>query len=226
VSVSQTISSAPVASDNGGSIIRYTLSERINHWLAALTYIYCLMSGLAFWSPYLFWMATVLGGAPTARFWHPWFGLIFTVSVLSMYNAWQTDMRITDADRAWKKAIDHYIRNEDEMLPPIGRFNYGQKLFFWLMFYGVIVLLVSGFGLWFVESIPWSLRWLRYLAIFLHVSSALATIGAMIIHVYMGTAMVRGGFSSMVLGKVSAAWAWTHHRLWYERVTQQKTSQS
>ena len=225
MSVSQTISSAPAASESGRTIIRYTLTERINHWLAALTYIYCLVSGLAFWSPYLFWMATVLGGGPTARFWHPWFGLIFTVSVFSMYNAWQTDMRISDADRAWKKNIEHYIRNEDEQLPPIGRFNYGQKLFFWLMFYGVIVLLISGLGLWFVESIPWSLRWLRYLAIFLHVSSALATIGAMIIHVYMGTAMVRGGFTSMVQGRVPAAWAWTHHRLWYERIIQQKTSQ-
>ena len=223
MSVSQTVSSAPVASDSDRTIVRYTFTERINHWLAALAYIYCLMSGLAFWSPYLYWMAAILGGGPTARFWHPWFGLIFTASVFIMYSTWQADMTITDADLTWKRNIDHYIRNEDEELPPIWRFNYGQKLFFWVMFYGVIVLLISGFGLWFVESIPWSLRWLRYLAIFLHVTAALATIGAMIIHVYMGTAMVRGGFTAMVLGKVSAAWAWTHHRLWYEQVTQRKT---
>jgi thiosulfate reductase cytochrome b subunit len=64
------------------------------------------------------------------------------------------------------------------------------------MFYGVILLLISGVGLWFVESIPWSLRWLRYLAVTVHVVAALATIGGFIIHVYMGTAMVRGGFTS------------------------------
>ncbi|PYX34422.1 MAG: hypothetical protein DMG80_02465 [Acidobacteria bacterium] len=57
----------------------------------------------------------------------------------------------------------------------------------------------------------------------MHVTAGLATIGGFIIHVYMGTAMVRGGFTSMVRGKVSAAWAWTHHRLWYEKVTQQKS---
>ncbi len=226
MSVSPTISSVSAAGPRSGQILRYTFVERVNHWLAALTYIYCLMSGLAFWSPYVFWMAIVLGGGPTARFWHPWFGLIFTLSVFGMFQAWRVDMRITDADRVWKKAIGHYIRNEDEMLPPIGRFNYGQKLFFWLMFCGVIVLVVSGFALWFVESIPWSLRWLRYLAIFLHVTAGLATIGAFIIHVYMGTAMVRGGFTSIVRGEVSAAWARTHHRLWYERITQQKTSQN
>lgn len=222
MSVSQTIPSDQTAVPRG-NIVRYTFVERVNHWISALTYSYCLITGLAFWSPYLFWMATIVGGGPTARFWHPWFGLMFMASVSIMYQTWQADMRITDVDLAWKQSIDHYIRNEDEMLPPIGRFNYGQKLYFWLIFYGAIVLLISGIGLWFVESIPWSLRWLRYLAVFLHVTAALATIGGFIIHVYMGTAMVRGGFTSIVRGQVSAAWARHHHRLWYEKVTQQKS---
>lgn len=136
-----------------------------------------------------------------------------------MYKIWRGDMVITKADRDWQRAIGHYIRNEDEDLPPIGRFNYGQKLFFWLMFYGVILLLLSGMVLWFNDSIPWSLRWLRYLAIVVHVGTALVTIGAFIIHVYMGTAMVRGGFTSIIRGEVSPAWAKMHHRLWYNQVT-------
>jgi formate dehydrogenase subunit gamma len=219
MSTSQIISSAPAGQKGGGRILRYTLSERVHHWLAALTYIYCLITGLAFWSPYMFWLADLVGGGPTARFWHPWFGLAFTLSTFWMYKMWHGDMQTTPADLAWKKAMVHYIRNEDEELPPIGRFNYGQKLFFWLMFYGVILLVLSGFGLWFVESIPWSLRWLRYLAVTVHVAAALATIGGFIIHVYMGTAMVRGGFPSIIRGEVSTAWAKTHHRLWYEQVT-------
>jgi formate dehydrogenase subunit gamma len=219
MSTSQIISSAPAGQKGGGRILRYTLSERVHHWLAALTYIYCLITGLAFWSPYMFWLADLVGGGPTARFWHPWFGMAFTLSMFWMYKMWHGDMQTTPADLAWKKAMVHYIRNEDEELPPIGRFNYGQKLFFWLMFYGVILLVLSGFGLWFVESIPWSLRWLRYLAVTLHVAAALATIGGFIIHVYMGTAMVRGGFTSIIRGEVSTAWAKTHHRLWYQQVS-------
>jgi formate dehydrogenase subunit gamma len=222
VSVSQTIPSDQTSVPRG-RVLRYTLVERVNHWLSALTYTYCLVTGLAFWSPYFYWMAIIVGGGPTARFWHPWFGLVFTASVWFMYQAWQADMRVTPADLAWKQSINHYIRNEDEKLPPIGRFNYGQKLYFWLIFYGAIVLVISGAGLWFVESIPWSLRWLRYLSIFLHVTAALATIGGLIIHVYMGTAMVRGGFTSTIRGHVSATWARHHHRLWYEKITQQKS---
>src|SRR3984957_6236182 len=218
MSTSHVVSSRPSARDPEGVICRYTLGERVHHWLAALTSIYCLITGLAFWSPYMYWLATLVGGGPTARFWHPWFGVGFTLSVFWMYKMWIGDMRITDADRRWSKAMRSYIQNQDEKLPPEGRFNYGQKLFFWLMFYGVILLFVSGLGLWFVESIPWSLRWLRYLAVTIHVATAMATIGGFIIHVYMGTAMVRGGFTSIIRGEVTTAWARTHHRLWYEQV--------
>ena len=225
MSASRAIPASSTMSTSGDRIVRYTLTERVNHWVGGLSYVYCLLTGLAFWSPYLYWMAALVGGGPTGRFWHPWFGLIFTASTVWMYKLWRRDMAITDADIAWKKAMPYYIRNEDEKLPPIGRFNYGQKLFFWVMFYGAILLLLSGIGLWFVESIPWSLRWLRYLVVVVHVGAALVSIGAFIIHVYMGTAMVRGGFTSIIRGEVSAAWARMHHRLWYEQVTKEKSSQ-
>jgi formate dehydrogenase subunit gamma len=219
MSTSHIVSTRPTGREPEGVICRYSLHERVHHWLAAFTYIYCLITGLAFWSPYMYWLATLVGGGPSARFWHPWFGVGFALSVFWMYKMWIGDMRITDADRRWSKAMRYYVENQDEKLPPEGRFNYGQKLFFWLMFYGVILLVISGFGLWFVESIPWSLRWLRYTAVTVHVVAALATIAGFIIHVYMGTAMVRGGFTSIIRGEVTATWAKTHHRLWYEQVT-------
>jgi len=204
---------------NSDRILRYSLTERVMHWVAALTYGYVLLTGLAFYSPHLYWIATVLGGPATSRYWHPWLGVVFVGTVVWMLRAWFADMRITPADRKWGDAMDHYIRNEDENLPAIGRFNLGQKYFFWAMLWAGIVVLLSGLILWFPERIPWSLRTLRFAAILLHVSAALITIGAFIIHVYMGTAVVRGGFTSIIRGEVSPAWARTHHRLWYDRVT-------
>ena len=182
----------PARGDSPERISRYTFVERVMHWIAGLAYIYVLMTGLAFWSPYLFWIAIFVGGAPTARFWHPWFGLLWFAAIIWMFVAWRQDMRTTAADREWAKHIGDYIRNEDENLPPIGRFNIGQKQFFWVMFYGGIALVLSGVAMWFVNDIPWSLRWVRYAAVLVHVVAALLTIGGFIIHVYMGTAMVRG----------------------------------
>lgn len=199
-------------------ILRYTLAERVVHWSAAITYCYVLATGLAFYSPHLYWIAVLLGGAPTSRFWHPIIALVFFATLLWMWKSWRRDMRITDVDRRWGRSMNHYITNEDEALPPVDRFNLGQKYFFWVMFWGGLGLLLSGLILWFPETIPWNLRFLRYAAVLLHVACALITIGAFIIHVYMGTAMVRGGFTSIIRGEVSPAWARTHHRLWYERV--------
>ena len=198
-------------------IVRYSAAERINHWIAGLSYVYLLMTGLAFWSPYLFWMAVVWGGGPTARFWHPWVGLVFFVSVWVMFSWWRDDMTATEADRKWAQDVRFYIGNEDEKLPAIGKYNWGQKQFFWLMFWGAILLLLSGLVLWFTDSLPWSLRFLRYLAVLVHAGVALLTVGGFIIHVYMGTAMVRGSFTSITRGTVSHAWARHHHRLWYEK---------
>ncbi|HXN23787.1 MAG TPA: formate dehydrogenase subunit gamma [Candidatus Dormibacteraeota bacterium] len=226
MTTTRTTMKAADSAHSAHGILRYTITERVNHWLGALFYVYVLLTGLAFWSPNLFWIATMLGGGETSRYWHPWAGVLFAISMAVMYSHWRQDMRETEADRKWRASMGHYVRNEDQELPPVGRFNYGQKLFFWVMLWAVAALLVSGFGLWNVDLIPWSLRWLRYAAVLVHVVAALITIGAFIIHVYMGTAMVRGGFSSIIRGVVTPAWARTHHRLWYEQQTGQSDARS
>jgi formate dehydrogenase subunit gamma len=200
-------------------ITRYTFAERINHWVGALTYIFCLMTGLAFWSPYLYWLAAVVGGGPTARFAHPWVGLLFAASFFWTCIEWYRDMKIDADDNRWADDIKSYINNEDDKLPPVGRFNWGQKLFFWGMFWSTILLLLSGFGLWFTEDISWKFHILRMVIILVHASVALITIGLFLIHVYMSTVLEEGSFGSMLHGNVTRAWAWTFHRKWYYQVT-------
>src|SRR5258708_11066076 len=138
-----------------------------------------------------------------------------------MHQVGQGTVRTTEAAREGGRKKKYYTENQNKKVPPIGRFNYGQKLFFWVMLYSAILLLLSGLVLWFPDYIPWNLRWIRYLAVTVHVATALITMGSFIIHVYMGTAMVRGSFTSIIQGKVSTAWARAHHRLWYEKITGQ-----
>ena len=215
-----------------GRILRYNLVERLTHWVAGLSYIYLLLSGLAFWTPWMWWLALFLGGGPVARAVHPWIGLIFTAAVIYMFKMWSRDMYITKQDRQWRKFIGEYVRNEEEeesdsfkavrgyqQFAPVDRFNYGQKYLFWVMFWGGIVLFATGMILWFAESIPWSLRFLRLISVFLHPVAFLVTLGGFIIHVYMGTAVVRGGFTSVIRGEVSENWARFHHRLWLDKIT-------
>jgi formate dehydrogenase subunit gamma len=202
-----------------GRVLRYSFQERWVHWLAAFSYIYLMLTGLAFWSPWLFWMAVVLGGGTVSRELHPWVGLVFSVAVLLMYQKWSSQMRKTKEDDAFWRAIGHYIRNEDDQVPSADRFNAGQKLLFWGFFWCGAALLISGFILWQPNWIPWSLRYLRYFAVLIHPIAALLTIGLFIIHVYMGTAMERGAFGSVIRGDVSTSWAKRYHRVWYDQLT-------
>ena len=201
-----------------GHILRYTLQERLNHWLAAVSYIYLLLSGLAFWSPWLFWIAGFLGGGQISRMLHPWAGLLFCGAVARMYKSWAPQMRATPADKAWWDSIGHYMRNEDDKMPPAGRYNAGQKFLFWGFFWCGILLLLSGLILWFPEYIPWSLRFLRYIAVIIHPAAALLTIGLFLIHIYMSVFAERGALNSVIRGDVSEAFAKRYHPGWYKEI--------
>jgi formate dehydrogenase subunit gamma len=200
-------------------IERYPFHERICHWLTGFAYMYCLATGLAFYSPYLFWLAFVFGGGPTSRFWHPIVGLVFVGAAMWMHKIWRADVNITPQDREWLDKANYYVTNQDDKLPPQGKFNAGQKLFYWVMFYGAFLLLLSGLLMWIPEYIPFDFRSLRPVVVVVHEGAALITIGAFIIHVYMGVFMVPGSVDAMVHGFVTKDWARTHHRLWFHQKT-------
>ena len=106
--------------------------------------------------------------------------------------------------------------------PLSDRFNGGQKLYYWLMFYGAFLLLLSGVFLWFPEYIPRQSAWVRGVMILLHEVAALVTIGGFIIHVYMSVFMVPYSMDRDHHRLGHARLGRTHHRLWYLRVTGQK----
>jgi formate dehydrogenase subunit gamma len=201
-----------------GRVLRYTYRERLVHWMAGFSYVYLLLTGLAFWSPWLFWITLIFGGPTISRELHPWVGVIFFIAVLWMLGLWIDQMRFTAQDRAWWHALPHYIRNEDSDVPDEDRFNAGQKALYWGFFWCGIVLLLTGFVLWEPHWFPWSLRAFRLISVLLHPIAALITIALFMIHVYMGTAVERGAFGSVIRGDVSRTWAQRFHRAWYERV--------
>jgi formate dehydrogenase subunit gamma len=204
--------------ERGGRVIRYSFGERTMHTVVAILFGYLLLSGLAFWTPALYWIAVMLGGGFLSRLLHPWVGVAFFAVVLWMVAIWVRDMRITPGDRAWRRAMRSYARNEDEVVPPAGRFNYGQKMFFWGMLWAAVVLLGSGLVLWFPAAISKPPE-LRELAILLHALSALVAIGLFIVHVYMGVFVVPGSVDAIVRGTVTREWARHHHRLWADETS-------
>lgn len=198
---------------------RYSFQERLVHWAVALTFLYLLLTGLALFSPHLFWLAWLLGGGTTVAWWHPVVGVVFFGALFWMFRLWRHDMKFDGADREWMSHLGEYIRNQDRGLPEVGRFNPGQKQLFWLQAVAGTLLLLSGIPLWFPHLFP---QGLRLVSVLVHELAALAAIGGLLVHVYMGLAVVRGSLSAMITGKVSAAWARAHHARWYRRLLAEK----
>jgi formate dehydrogenase subunit gamma len=202
----------------GGRILRYDFRERLMHWMNGFAYLYLMLTGLAIWSPWLLWIAVALGGLQISRMLHPWIGVFFSFTLAWMFATWSSQMHTTEQDKAWMKSMQHYVRNEDEAMPPTGRYNAGQKLLFWGFLLCGVLLLLSGIVLWIPEYIPWNARALRYLAVLIHPSAAMLTIGLFLIHIYMSVFAERGALNSMIRGDVSQNFARRYHRLWWERV--------
>jgi len=158
------------------------------------------------------------------RFWHPWVGLVFFIVQMWMHSMWSSQMKVTEQDRAWSKTLQAYVTNRDEQVAPAGHFNHGQKQFYWIMYYSTLVLIVTGVLMWFPELVSLKAHGLMPVVIFLHCTAALFTIGAFLIHVYMGVVFVSGGLQGILWGHVPISWAKAHHRLWYEKVKSEDRS--
>lgn len=202
-------------------IPRFDAAERTIHWLAALSFLYVALTGLALWSHKLYWLAWVFGGGSTVRGLHPWGGVVFALALALMFRRWAAQMRLAADDRTWLQNAHRYAVHDETGLPEAGRFNAGQKLLFWLQVCSATLLLLSGFVLWWPQVMP---RALRLAAVFIHPLAAIASIGGIVIHIYMGTAAVPGAFRGMIQGWVRPGWAKSHHPKWYRNVSNERVS--
>ena len=191
---------------------RFSFPERIVHWVVGVTFVVLMLTGFALSYPSLFWLTALLGGGPAARAMHPQIGVVFGVGLLCMFGLWVRDMFLDAPDRQWLAAIKHYAAREHDKVPPAGKYNAGQKMFFWVQSGLGVVFVVTGLLLWFpgwVESAS-----VQHTARLLHYLAALGGALFLILHVYLGTVAYPGTARGMIDGKVTPAWARMHHPRW------------
>lgn len=190
---------------------RFTVFERLVHWVVAVSFLALLLTGLAFSYPSLYWITALLGGGTAARVLHPWVGAVSALGLALMFFIWAKDMRIGTADVEWMRAIRYYVLHRTDKVPPAGKYNGGQKAFFWLESVLGLVFLLTGIPLWlpgpFGAGVLAFMRLLHYLA----------AVGAgllLIAHIYLATIANPGTARGMLHGWVSRRWARFHHPLW------------
>lgn len=197
-----------------GLIQRYTTSQRINHWIIAMSFVLLALSGLALFHPSMFWLTNLFGGGPWTRILHPFIGVVMFVCFFLFAARMVRHNMFSKGDAAWLRHFKDVLNAKDERIPEVGRYNAGQKILFFALVIFMIGLLATGVVMWreyFSAFFPiWAIR----LASVLHAVCALLMICAIIVHIYAGI-WVKGSVKAMTRGTVTRAWAWKHHRAWF-----------
>lgn len=195
------------------TVDRYTAGARVNHWITAISLVLLALSGMALFTPKLFFLTGLFGGGQTTRVIHPWIGVVLFFSFSGLFfRFWRANLPKRE-DGTWLARITDVLSGHEERLPEVGKYNAGQKFVFWSMSILIIVLIISGIVMWDQYFFQYTTIEQKRIAILIHSLAAVAAICVWIIHVYAAI-WVRGTISAMTRGRVTGGWAWRHHRKW------------
>jgi formate dehydrogenase subunit gamma len=172
---------------------RYSTGARINHWITAGSLILLALSGFALFHPSLFFLTALFGGGQWTR--------------ILRYNF------PTGSDFRWLWRIGAVLDGDEERLPEVGRYNAGQKLYFWGMTFTIIALVTSGVVLWDQYFTTYFTIEQKRLGAVVHAVAAVAAVVLWIVHAYAAI-WIKGTVRAMMRGNVTGGWAWRHHRRW------------
>lgn len=201
-----------------GFLRRYADRTRMNHWTVAILFFCAALSGLAMFHPALFALSILFGGGPWTRVLHPFFGVLMVLGFAALFaQVWRENLW-SRRDAAWLRAAPRLVATGDEKsMPPVGKYNAGQKVIFWAFGVSLLLLLVTGIVFWQ----PWFADYfgipLRRVAVVVHAVSAVVLILSVITHIYAAI-WVKGTMGAMTRGVVSEHWARQNHPLWYREV--------
>jgi formate dehydrogenase subunit gamma len=203
---------------SGKRIMRFSLWQRIVHWYTATTVIVLALSGLiilfgrALLIP-LFGKDAFSVLAEGSKIVHNFVGPLFLVAVLMLILTFLAGNLFRKGDLKWLTSGGGMRKGKHASA---GRYNAGEKLWFWLASIAGILIAATGVVLDFPGF--GQTREVMQLAEIVHASFAILLIAVAFGHIYIGTLGTEGAIDAMSKGHVDANWARQHHDRWYEEM--------
>ncbi|WP_104578838.1 formate dehydrogenase subunit gamma [Helicobacter felis] len=201
----------------------FTLFNRIIHWIAGVSFILLVPTGL------IMIFGDFLGGGAFVRFCriaHSVGCVVFMVAVLPMLFMWLKDMFFRLADFKWLFIMGGYLSKDHKPVPAY-KFNAGQKMWFWIATLGGLVMIASG-GILYFNTVDLSaiasffglyqISLLRLSAL-VHNFLGLVMVGFFIVHLYMSLFAIKGALRSMIDGYKEEEEVKVLHSLYYQDQT-------
>lgn len=100
-------------------------------------------------------------------------------------------------------------------MPKVGKYNPGQKLFFLTIALFGLLMVISGFIIWFPSGFAkTTVQWLFAL----HALGFVVIFAFFLVHLYLVTIGAPGSASAMLSGWVTRGWIKTQHPKWLEEM--------
>ncbi len=172
-----------------------SVDEILNHWILAGSCILLMITGYAFLF-HIDLISSLFGGYNTMKTVHNWGGVVFCVSLLYSMRHYLVDALHYDADDVqWFKVAGGYLSHK-VTVPPMGKYNPGQKLYYLAVVGAGIAIALSGFGIWLMKENAT----LLLISQLVHNIAFIVFVFAVPVHIYLGTFANPGTFQLMVSG--------------------------
>lgn len=208
------------AGRSGRTVTRFGPVERFAHWLTATSFLVLALTGLVvtFGRSLLIPLIgheAFTSLAEMSKLAHNFFSAPLVLGLVLILGLWVRDNLPERADLEWLRRGGGFSRGGG-VHPEAGRFNAGQKLMFWGVVLGGLMLAVTGYLL----MLPFYATGIAGMQIVhvIHGAMAAVMIGLIIGHIYIATIGMEGAFDAMGSGQVDENWAREHHRRWYEEL--------
>jgi formate dehydrogenase subunit gamma len=190
-----------------------SVDEVLNHWILAGSCILLTITGFAFLF-HLDPVGSVFGGFNTMKSVHNWGGVVFSLSLLYSMRHYLKDAFEYDADDArWFMVAGGYLSHKVKV-PPMGKYNPGQKLYYLGIVGAGIAISLSGFCIWFMKDDA-TVMLLSHLV---HNVAFCVFVIAVPVHIYLSTLANPGTFQIMVTGKLPLSDAMKKYPKWMKAV--------
>ena len=203
---------------SGRVIRRFSLTQRVTHWVMAAVFLLLGFTGLVLLFgrtaliPLIGHEAfSVLATASMQA--HNLFGPIFTLLLVIMAVVFIRGNFFHWRDIIWALKGGGFFGIHARA----GRYNLGEKAWFWTIVIAGIALSVTGVLMLFPDAL--AARDQLHKANLIHAIAALVIITYAFGHIYLATAGTEGTFEGMVDGDVDENWARGHHDIWHEKMT-------
>lgn len=186
---------------SAGLIQRFSMPERIFHFIRMLSFIIAAATCIYF---------ILHGGSKSSGIIHSTNGGIFLLMSICTLVIWFRPGLFNSRDGLWLRRLGGYLTRE-EMPLPAGKFNAGQKLFFWLGILLAVILTITGVNL--MTSMINQTE-VNGALLVIHGISAALLIAAVMGHIYLSLWVNQGAWRILTSGRVSEEWALCHHPDW------------